>query len=128
MAVYSDHQPQSPCWNGLNTGQAYRLRLRVWDQGQGDPGPCGGTLACNEWDYQQLIENAGGAAGCFNAISLPVTTMMWCDFTAIPLSQRDMHLELRLLALNNQSLGEPFYQKISKSLDHLQISLMLVYS
>lgn len=128
MAVYSNHEPHKPCWIGMNSGQQYRLRLRIWEHHQGEDGPSLGTLSCNEWDYQHIIAQAGGAAGCFKTLSLPVTATLWCDFTAIPASHQDMHLELRLLALNNQALGEPFYELLPKHLSSQTLSLMLAYA
>lgn len=125
-SVVSDHGPANAAWYQLNTGQQYRLRVRVWELHGGADTACSGSAVFSLSDFQQQFDGAGGLAKAFSGVTLLLADTQWCDIHTTPHSQHDMLLELRLQALNGAFMGETFTRTISKS-KSASFNIMLAY-
>lgn len=111
----------------LNTGQQYRLKVRVWEPHGGVDTACSGSAVCSLGEFQQQFDGADGLAKAFSGVTLLLSDTQWCDIHTTPHSQHDMLLELRLQALNAAFMGETFTRTISKSTS-ASFNIMLAYA
>lgn len=125
--VVSDHGPANAAWYQLNTGQQYRLKLRVWELHEEVDAVCGGSVALSLGEFQQQFDSAGGLVKAVAGVALRVAETRWCDIHVTPHSQHNMLLELRLQALNGSFLGETFTRTISKDTS-ATFNIMLAYA
>ncbi|WP_370307631.1 hypothetical protein [Sinimarinibacterium flocculans] len=105
-----EHDATVAAWVDLIDGQTYKLRVRAWEQHNGQKSRSDlGTIDFSYGIYDKQFKDGGGVQAAFVGVLVTMKTRSKLSNIHIAAAgQSDLHVSLELLAGNNRAICSPF--------------------